>query len=101
MRLGCINAIDESLQKKNYTMSEVGIADIRHFLYKSRSSAQYTSPDYSAPYSTPVEQDRLFLMYQFIHSRMHSQARPVKILFHVGQAETILGWVSRLTKVLL
>jgi hypothetical protein len=39
---------------------------------------------------------RLMGLYQYLHHRIHSPARPLKILFHVGMKETVLGWVSHL-----
>ena len=37
---------------------------------------------------------RLFRWYQFVHQRIHSTTPPMKIYFHVGTHETILGWVT-------
>jgi len=75
-------------------MSDVGIPEIWHFIYKSRSTSQLTSPDYSAPYTVATQQARLFAFYQWVHNRMHGPTRALKILFHVGKYESILGWVS-------
>lgn len=86
-------AISNSLHH-DYDINDVAISELRHFLYKSRSSAQYTSPKYIAPYDTIEDQDRLFSLYQFIHRRIHSSSNPLKIFFHVGQNETLLGWVN-------
>jgi len=94
MRNNCCKAIDESLKQHSYTVRELGIPDVWHFLYKSRSTTQLTSPEYTAPYSRPEERARLFCVYQSVHDRMHSSARPLKILFHVGKFEAILGWVG-------
>jgi len=97
LRCGCCRAINSSLSRRNYVMSDVGIADIWHFIYKSRSTSQLTSPDYSSPYSQADQQARLFTVYQWVHNQMHSPTRTLKILFHVGKYESILGWVSMLT----
>jgi len=94
LRCGCCKAISDSLSRRNYLMSDVGIPEIWHFIYKSRSTSQLTSPDYSAPYTLAEEQARLFAFYQWVHNRMHSPARALKILFLVGKYESILGWVS-------
>jgi len=94
LRCGCCKAINDSLSRRNYLMSDVGIPEIWHFIYKSRSTSQLTSPDYSAPYTSTQEQTRLFTFYQWVHNRMHSPTRALKILFHVGKYESILGWVS-------
>ena len=37
---------------------------------------------------------RLFGLYMFMHHRMHSKIVPVKIFYHVGGMEALLGWVS-------
>lgn len=36
---------------------------------------------------------RLFGLYLYLHHRIHSAARPLKILCHVGTREMLLGWV--------
>ncbi|CAH1784209.1 unnamed protein product [Owenia fusiformis] len=93
-RYNCIEAIREALTKYTYSISQVGIPDLRHFMYKSRSTAQFTSPELESPYHTASEQERIFGLYQYLHHRMHSTSRPLKILFHVGSYETLLGWVT-------
>lgn len=37
---------------------QVGIPVLYHFIYKSKSTAQYTSPEIEAPYVDQEEQDR-------------------------------------------
>lgn len=40
------------------TAASLGIADLRHFLYKNKSSAQYTSPSIEPPYTLPGQEQR-------------------------------------------
>ena len=91
-----LKAISDSLRKDSYNISKCGISDLRHFLYKNKSTAQYTSPELEAPYLSPGEQERLFGLYHYLHNRIHSSSRPLKILYHVGQYEALLGWVGSL-----
>jgi len=56
--------------------------------------AQYTSPELEAPYLSEEEQERLFGLYLYLHHRIHTSARPLKILYTVGPHETLLGWVG-------
>lgn len=88
-----LRAISDSLRKDSYNISKCGISDLRHFLYKNKSTAQYTSPELEAPYLTSDQQERLFGLYHYLHNRIHSSSRPLKILYHVGQYEALLGWV--------
>jgi len=77
-----------------YCVSDTDITELRHFLYKSKSTAQFTCPEYEAPYSGASERAHIFGLYQFMHQRLHSAARPLKILYYVGAKEALLGWVG-------
>lgn len=92
--LGCLKAITESLEQNKYKASDIGIPEIRHFLYKSKSTSLFTSPTYEAPYVTRAQQDTLLSLYQYVHQRFHSPTRPSRLLFHIGKSEAILGWVT-------
>ena len=89
-----LKAISDSVAKSSYSIRQCGISDLRHFLYKSRSTAQFTSPEVEAPYLRAEEQERLFGLYLYLHHRIHMTDRPLKILYYVGQHETLLGWAS-------
>lgn len=90
-----LRAISDSIANSSYGIRQCGISDLRHFLYKSRSTAQFTSPEIEAPYLKPEEQERLFGLYLYLHHRIHMTDRPLKILYHVGQHETLLGWLTQ------
>ncbi|KAJ8032358.1 Protein SAND [Holothuria leucospilota] len=90
----CLAAIKDSVKRGSYTCQEVGISELRHFLYKNKSTAQFTAPSWGAPYSDPAEQERLFSLYRFVHQKVHNPARPLKILFYVGSHESALGWIT-------
>ncbi|XP_009474668.1 PREDICTED: CXXC-type zinc finger protein 1-like, partial [Nipponia nippon] len=40
------------------------------------------------------EQHRLFDLYHYLHSRVHSPHRPLRLLYHVAEKETLLAWVT-------
>ena len=90
----CFQAINEALGKESYRIGDVGIANLLHFVYKSRSTSQYTSPELEAPYNNPHEEERLFGLYLYLHHHIHSSGQPLKILCHVGCKEMLLGWVT-------
>ena len=92
----CLKSIAESVKRGDYNISHAAIPELRHFLYKSRSTAQFTSPRFEAPYITEEDQQRIFRSYQHLHQRIHSTSRPLKIMYTVGEYETLLGWVRLL-----
>lgn len=91
---GCLNEISKAVHHTGYRIENIDVPDLRHFLYKAKSIAQFTSPILDAPYNLPGEEVRLFRRYQFVHHRIHSHTRPLKIYWHSGQRETLLGWVT-------
>ena len=42
----------------------------------------------------PTLHYRLFELYMLMHQKLHSRSWPIKILYHVGDKEALLGWVS-------
>lgn len=51
------------------------------------------SPEMEAPYSSEEEKMRLLDLYRYMHGRMHSTSRPLKLIYHVAERETLLAWV--------
>ncbi|GFU35335.1 vacuolar fusion protein MON1 homolog A [Nephila pilipes] len=88
----CLDAIYKSVNSKGYSISQVGITEVRHFLYKSRSAAQFTMPGMEAPYVTSDDWIHLFGLYQYLHHRMCKSSRPLKMLYYSGERETMVGW---------
>lgn len=46
-----------------------------------------------APYSSEEEKMRLLDLYRYMHSRIHSTSRPLKLIYQVAERETLLAWV--------
>src|SRR4029434_3563144 len=47
-----------------------------------------------SPYSSEEERTRLLDLYRDLHSRIHSSSRPLKLIYHVAERETLLAWVG-------
>ncbi|NWR40121.1 MON1B protein, partial [Tachuris rubrigastra] len=84
-----------------YGPSRAGAPELRHFLYKPlegpeemQQLPQFTSPELEEPYTNEEEQHRLFDLYHYLHSRVHSPHRPLRLLYHVAEKETLLAWVT-------
>lgn len=54
----------------------------------------FRSPEMEAPYSSEEEKMRLLDLYRYMHGRMHSTSRPLKLIYHVAERETLLAWVG-------
>ncbi|XP_016058219.1 PREDICTED: vacuolar fusion protein MON1 homolog A [Miniopterus natalensis] len=91
---GAHAALREALRTPYYSVAQVGIPDLRHFLYKSKSSGLFTSPEIEAPYSSEEERERLLGLYQYLHSRAHNASRPLKTIYYTGPNENLLAWVT-------
>ncbi|XP_028574461.2 vacuolar fusion protein MON1 homolog A [Podarcis muralis] len=91
---GVHHALVEALCTPFYTVSQVGIPDLRHFIYKSKSSGLFTSPEIDAPYITEEEKERLLGLYQYLHSRAHNSSRPLSYIYYTGSNENLLAWVT-------
>ncbi|XP_068217411.1 vacuolar fusion protein MON1 homolog [Palaemon carinicauda] len=91
----CLEGINTAIRTSAYTVRVVGAPELRHFLYKSKTTAQFTCPEYTPPYHTEQEQKRLFGLYQLLHHRVHSAARPLKMVYMVMDTETLVGWVTK------
>ncbi|ETE68428.1 Vacuolar fusion protein MON1-like A, partial [Ophiophagus hannah] len=91
---GVHHALLEAVRTPFYSVSQVGIPDLRHFIYKSKSSGLFTSPEIEAPYITEEEKERLLELYQYLHSRAHDSARPLNNIYYTGSNENLLAWVT-------
>lgn len=55
-----------------YTCAELGLAGLRHFVYRSNSTIQLTSPSLPDPYaSDAVHRKRLLTLYSLVHHQIH------------------------------
>ncbi|KAM4613088.1 vacuolar fusion protein MON1 homolog B isoform 1-T1 [Polymixia lowei] len=95
------NSLSLIAKAQSYSVSQVGVSDLRHFMYKPfdvpdnhRQLTQFTSPEMEAPYSSEEEKMRLLDLYRYMHSRIHSSSRPLKLIYHVAERETLLAWVT-------
>lgn len=75
----------------------IGVPEIRHFLYKSKSKAQLLCSEVMKPYDTVEEFRRLESMYYEIHHQIHNSNRPTKLIYRIHEKEIVLAWVSLLS----
>uniref|UniRef100_A0A8C2W9J3 Vacuolar fusion protein MON1 homolog n=1 Tax=Cyclopterus lumpus TaxID=8103 RepID=A0A8C2W9J3_CYCLU len=102
----CKRKIEEAMMAQNslsliakvqsYSVSQVGVSDLRHFMYKpfDVTGCFITYSKMEAPYSSEEEKMRLLDLYRYMHNRIHSTSRPLKLIYHVAERETLLAWVT-------
>lgn len=79
---------------KGINLRTIGIPEIRHFLYKSKSNAQLLCSEVTMPYDTTEGFERLESLYYDVHNRIHSNNRPLKLILEMREEEIMLAWVS-------
>ncbi|XP_042307602.1 vacuolar fusion protein MON1 homolog B [Sceloporus undulatus] len=96
-----LQALSSGLRSPSYSVGLVGVPDLRHFMYKPldipdnyRQLPQFTSPELEGPYCSENERHRLFDLYHYLYSRIHSTSRPLRLIYHVAEKETLLAWVT-------
>ncbi|KAM8867513.1 vacuolar fusion protein MON1 homolog A [Synchiropus picturatus] len=86
--------LKEALKCPSYSVDQVGIPELRHFLYKSKSSGLYTSPEFPLMYESDEEQERLLGLYQNLHSCLHHPTRPLRTFYRCGERENMMAWMT-------
>lgn len=92
-RTSCLEAINSSLSSKEETCLTAGFPELRHYLYKCKSTAQFYQPSLSAPYT--LEKERLLELYKRAHQHLHCSSRPLKLVFEKSSNEAILAWDTK------
>ncbi|KAF7314479.1 hypothetical protein MKEN_00920900 [Mycena kentingensis (nom. inval.)] len=81
-----------------YSVSELGIPGLRHFLYKSRAQVQVTMPAWEEPYDSVDERRRLTTLYQIIYDAIHAksgQEATLKLQYIRSEKESVMGWITQ------
>lgn len=98
---GLLRALTKAVLSRQcvYTVAEVGVPGLRHFVYKSRSQVQITLPTFEDPYNGMNEKRRLITLYQTLHDSIHAksgQSQLLKLQYIRTDTESVMGWVRNL-----
>ena len=88
-------AISSALESASYTCDSIELSELRYFLYKSRSSAQYTAPVPAPCYQDPEQMKRLLSIFLSLQNRFHVASRPIKLCYRATSQELILAWATQ------
>uniref|UniRef100_D8PXI0 Vacuolar fusion protein MON1 n=1 Tax=Schizophyllum commune (strain H4-8 / FGSC 9210) TaxID=578458 RepID=D8PXI0_SCHCM len=85
-------------QRTEYSVSELGIPGLRHFIYKARAQVQVTMPAFEDPYEGVDERRRLVTLYQKLHDAIHArsgQGETLKLQYIKTEKESVMGWITQ------
>nr|XP_022913918.1 vacuolar fusion protein MON1 homolog A [Onthophagus taurus] len=92
-RTNCLEKINESMSMIIDPNVPVDLPDLRHYLYKCKSTAQFYQPHLTPPYNQNVTY--LLSLYKSIHQLLHNSSRPLKLVFQRTPNEAIFAWDTR------
>ncbi|KDQ62528.1 hypothetical protein JAAARDRAFT_189835 [Jaapia argillacea MUCL 33604] len=97
---GILDAITNAVRTHatSYSVSELGIPGLRHFIYKSRPHVQITVPLFEDPYDSTNDKQRLVTLYQTMHDAIHSksgQEGTLKLQYIRTEKESVMGWITQ------
>ncbi|KAE8738703.1 hypothetical protein FOCC_FOCC015799 [Frankliniella occidentalis] len=93
-RASLLQSINAALAHPGTPVSQLGVPEARHFLYKCKATAQFWGPVPAPPYQSSEGAKRLLDQYRVLHHRLHAPSQPLKLLYLQDHAETMLGWIT-------
>ncbi|KAG6887771.1 hypothetical protein C0995_012885 [Termitomyces sp. Mi166 len=87
-----------SSNQTEYSVGDLGIPGLRHFVYKSRSQVQITTPSFEDPYDSVENRRRLIILYQTLHDAIHAksgQEGTLKLQYIRTEKESVMGWITQ------
>ncbi|KAH7908830.1 DUF254-domain-containing protein [Hygrophoropsis aurantiaca] len=97
---GTLNSISKAMSsgKTDYSVSQLSIPGLRHFVYKSRPLVQITSPIFEEPYEDLNARRRVITLYQTLHDAIHAksgQDSTLKLQYIQTEKEITMGWLTQ------
>ncbi len=76
-------------------LEQIGVAELKHFVFKDNKIFQYFLSDFAQPYSQNAEQQqRIFDIYQRLYHKLHNPTNSLRIVYIQQKYETVLGWMT-------
>ncbi|TFY67857.1 hypothetical protein EVJ58_g1367 [Rhodofomes roseus] len=97
---GLLQALSDAVDRGDteYSVADLGIPGLRHFVYKSRSHVQVTLPMFEDPYDDLNEKRRLITLYQTLYDHIHAksgQGSTLKLQYIRTEKESVMGWITQ------
>nr|AHC00625.1 sand family protein [Ganoderma lucidum] len=97
---GLLKTLNDTITQGSteYSVSNLSIPGLRHFIYKSRSHVQLTMALFEDPYDSPHEKRRLITLYQTLYDAIHAksgQESTLKLQYIKTTQEAVMGWITQ------
>ncbi|SGY20537.1 BQ5605_C016g08087 [Microbotryum silenes-dioicae] len=87
---------------QEYSLMDLAVPGLRHFLYKARAYVQITNPVWEGEYETSRNRVRLITLYQRLYEALHVRPAyaggvhrpPAKLMYLRTEYEAVLGWTT-------
>ncbi|KAL1497526.1 hypothetical protein ABEB36_008470 [Hypothenemus hampei] len=90
---GCMEHINASLLAMEESALASGFSELRHYLYKCKSTAQFYQPALSPPYTK--DKIKLMELYKRAYQKMHCSTRQLKLSFERSFDEVVFSWDTK------
>ncbi|KAI9230942.1 MAG: vacuolar fusion protein MON1 [Piptocephalis tieghemiana] len=87
--------LKETFRLNHYSIADVGFPGLRHFVFKSKSSLQYTSPTIQKEVGVEGEDATFYYRhYQDLQDRLYARGTPSTLHYHGCKRQITFGWSS-------
>ena len=88
-------SLNSNNRDSSLRLEQIGVPELRHFLFKDNKMLQYFVSDYALPYSVDKgEQQRIFNVYRRLYHKLHNSTNSLRIVYSQHKYETVLGWLT-------
>lgn len=93
--LGPLSIINKVIKSNGYTVKDLNINGLQHFIYHSYARKQITAPAFTHPYNTKKNQRRLLKFYENAYHRIYESKQPLLVYICVAEKETVYVWTNQ------
>ena len=87
--------MNSKFKDSSLRLDQIGVPELKHFLFKDNKIFQYFASDYALPYANnPIQQQIIFNIYQKLYHKLHNKTNSLKIIYMQQNYETVLGWMT-------
>eukprot|EP01130_Rhizamoeba_saxonica_P006409 TRINITY_DN2556_c0_g1_i2.p1 TRINITY_DN2556_c0_g1~~TRINITY_DN2556_c0_g1_i2.p1 ORF type:complete len:373 (+),score=47.24 TRINITY_DN2556_c0_g1_i2:273-1391(+) len=87
-----VDYMQRSISSRPYTVMDLQIPGVIHFIYRSLTKNQMTSPEFSPPFDRPNWKEKILQIYDQTLESVHTLSDSHKLYFRNGLREKTIYW---------